>query len=74
MVNPFWLPTDLARVVLDFAGSLAHKQHRLHRFLQFEFKICTGLQIVSPSQLVRFYRDNGAHMIQDVVWEAYTNL
>lgn len=72
--NEYWLPPDLTRVVLEFAGSLIYKPHRLHRFVQLELQVYNSIQMsgrTAPSRLVRFYRDQGFYAIQEIIKTAF---
>jgi len=67
------LPPVLLRIVLEFAGSLINKRHRMHRFLQIEFALYNVMHTVStitPSRLLDFYRYHGQYALQDVIRQA----
>ena len=69
------LPPDLLRVVLEFAGSLLNKRHRLHRFLQLEFSMFNIIQKplggITPSRLQRFYYHHGFYALQELIQQAF---
>ena len=70
------LPAVLLRVVLEFAGSLINKRHRMHRFLQIEFNLYNVMHTagtITPSRLVDFYRYHGRDVLQDIMRQAVRN-
>ena len=66
------LPPVLLRVVLEFAGSLINKRHRMHRFLQLELGIYKIMHVstITPSQLQGFYRYHGRTVLVDLIRQA----
>ena len=67
------LPRVLLRTVLEFAGSMINKRHRKHRFLQLELKLIHLMhnkRIVSPSELMGFYRHHGQQILADLIRRA----
>ena len=69
----FHLPTDVQRIVWDFAGSLERDATRRRRFLGLEIK-CWSLvrgYTLTPSALKRHYRHVGRHALHDSLYDAW---
>ena len=66
------LPRVLLRVVLEFAGSLINKRHRMHRFLQLELGIYKIMHVttITPSTLQSFYDYHGRNVLVDLIRQA----
>ena len=72
----FHVPTDVQRIVWDYAGSLDREETRRRRFLGLEIK-CWALvmeKTPTPSLIKRYYTYVGRRALHDSLYDAWAAL
>ena len=72
----FKLPTDVQRIVQDYAGSLEREATRQRRFLGLEIKVWAIVmgRTPTPSLIKRYYGYVGRDKLHDTLYESWTHL